>query len=82
MSSTTNENLPTVGKITRIPGVAGQVAYMVDVTYPGEATDTVTFVGDIYGGPVVLVSGNAQTFVTDPARFGTFGPSWVRAFFA
>lgn len=73
----------TIGKISRHNGPAGQVSYSVPVAYPGEATTTVTFVGSTYGGPVVMASpSGAQTFVTDPGRFGTFGPEWVRRFFS
>lgn len=74
---------PTLNKITRHNGIAGQVAYSVDVTYPGEDTARIEFVGSVYGGPVVMVFPNgAQTFVTDPERHGTFGREWVRRFFA
>lgn len=74
---------PTLSKITKHTGVAGQVSYSVDVTYPYEAPETITFIGSVYGGPVVMVTPNgAQTFVSDPARHGTFGPEWVRRFFA
>lgn len=77
---------PSLGPITRSTGVAGQVAYLADVTYPGEESRPVTFVGSAFGGPVVMVTRSAlgdevQTFVTDPGRFGTFGPRWVRRFF-
>jgi hypothetical protein len=78
------EIMPTLGKITKERGVAGQVAYSVAVTYEGGPTDTVRFVGSTYGGPVVMVTaGNPRgMFVTDPDRFGEFGPEWVRRFFA
>lgn len=73
---------PSVANIRRHNGIAGQIAYSADVTYPGEPTRQVTFVGSQYGGIVVMVSpGGEQTFVTDPSRFGTFGPEWVRRFF-
>ena len=73
---------PTIGAIRRHNGIAGQISYTVDVTYPGEPTETLTFVGNVYGGPVVMVTpAGTQTFVTDPQRFGTFGPEWVRRFF-
>lgn len=72
----------TIEKITRKSGVAGQVSYSATVTY-GEhgGRDVVTFVGSIYGGPVVMISSAFQTFVSGPDRFGTFGPEWVRNFF-
>ncbi len=73
---------PVIGPIRRTAGVAGQYQLTADVTYPGEDTRTVGFVGSAYGGPVVMVSDGFQTFVTDPDRFGAFGPDWVRRFFA
>lgn len=72
-----------LGPITRESGVAGQFAYSVSVTYPGEDARTVRFVGSTYGGPIVMVTGTGmQTFVKDPERFGTFCADWVRKFFA
>lgn len=62
-------------KVTR--GIAGQVSADVD----GQTT----FVGSVYGGPVVMVWPNLQTFVADPGRFGDFGANpeaWVRRFYA
>lgn len=77
---------PALGKIVRTNGIAGQVSYRVDVTYPGEPVKPVVFVGNELGGPVVMITTAAggdetQVFVDDPARFGTFGPEWVRQFF-
>lgn len=74
----------TIRRITEARGVAGQIAFSAFVTYPGEDESCVTFVGNVYGGPVVMVTeGNPRgTFVTDPGRFGEFGEAWVRAFFA
>lgn len=74
--------MPTLSTIKRTNGVAGQIAYDVTVTYPGETPAPVAFVGSVYGGPVVMVAYGRQTFVTDPSRFGTFSPEWVRRFFA
>jgi hypothetical protein len=71
----------SIGKIRRSNGVAGQVSYSVDVTYPDEPTSRVEFVGSTYGGPVVMVTNSGQTFVVNPGRFGEFGPDWVRRFF-
>lgn len=74
--------MPTLGTIKRHNGVAGQVSYSVQVTYEGEAPEWITFVGSTYGGPVVMVTPRGhETFVTEPARFGEFGPDWVRRFF-
>lgn len=73
---------PQIGRIRRRNGLLGQISYTVNVTYPGEPAMTLTFVGSEYGGPVVMVSPTgSQMFVTDPGRFGTFGPEWVRRFF-
>lgn len=71
-----------VQSIRKHRGVAGAVAYEATVTYPGEDARLVTFHGSAYGGPVVMVAGGHQTFVTDPGRFGEFGEEWVRRFFA
>ena len=77
-----DDNTPTVENVRRHAGIAGQFSVTADVTYPGEDTSPVTFVGSTYGGPVVMVTPNgAQTFVTDPGRLGTFGVEWVRRFF-
>jgi len=75
---------PTLGPIGRRRGVAGQVSYTVEVTYPGEEPSCVTFVGSTYGPPIVMVTpGNPRgQFVRDPERFGEFGEEWVRRFFA
>lgn len=76
---------PEVLKVARQRGVAGQVGYTATVQYPDEEVGTVQFVGNTSGepGPVVMVSSTgAQTFVTDPGRFGsTFDEAWVRRFF-
>ena len=75
--------MPKLGKIKRTNGIAGQVAYSTVVAYDGEPAEMVTFVGSIYGGAVVMVTERiGQVFVTDPGRFGEFGPEWVRRFFA
>ncbi len=66
----------TEGRITRRGGIAGQV--QIDATV-GEGR-VVSFVGsEAYGGPVVMIGeSGAQTFVTDPGRFGSFGTDWVK----
>ena len=71
------------GRITRRGGIAGQV--QIDATIIGEGrvvTGVVSFVGsEAYGGPVVMIGeSGAQTFVTDPSRFGSFGVDWVKRF--
>ena len=74
---------PKILKVHRGQSFAGQRSIAVDVQCPGEPTTGVEFVGpsgDI-AGPVVMVVRGHQTFVSDPARFGPFGPAWVRRFF-
>lgn len=74
---------PTVTNVRRHAGIAGQFSVSADVTYAGEGTERVAFVGSVYGGPVVMQTpGGAEVFVTDPGRFGDFGTEWVRRFFA
>jgi len=79
-------------KVTRHNGIAGQIAYDVDVRYRYDSADNdfgsdsdlfkVSFIGSVYGGPVVMVSpGGAQTFVDDPAQYGEFSPRWIRRFY-
>ncbi len=74
---------PVLGNIKRSNGVAGQVSYTVEVTYPDEETSPVTFVGSVYGGPVVMITPGVPSgvFVNDVERFGVFEPDWVRRFF-
>ena len=76
-------NGPTLSRIKRTNGVAGQIAYDVTVTYPGETPEPVAFLGSVYGGPIVMVTASnpGGTFVRNSERFGTFGPEWVRRFF-
>lgn len=58
-------------------GVAGQVSVTAD-TPDGQ----LTFTGSEYGGPVVMITPTgAQTFVTDPGRFGNrLDVAWVERF--
>ena len=74
----------TLHRVTKRNGPAGQVEITASVQYEDEDTQSVTFVGSVYGGPVVMITpGNpGGTFVTDPGRFGDFGEPWVRRFFA
>lgn len=74
---------PTVSKVKKQAGIAGQFAVTAEVTYAGEEPVKAEFVGSTYGGPVVMVlPSGLQTFVTDPGRFGEFGTTWVERFFA
>lgn len=74
---------PTLGKITRHNGIAGQYCYSTVVTYDGERPRRIDFVANVYGSPIVMVdtSTGYQTTVDSPDRFGKFGPEWVRRFF-
>jgi hypothetical protein len=81
--STTMSDKATLGEIKRHNVVADQVAYSVPVAYPGESAQTVMFVSSLHGGPIVMQTPNDSrgTFVSNPGRFGDFGPEWVRRFF-
>jgi hypothetical protein len=81
-NDTQAESGPVLGPIRRTNGVAGQVSYTVTATYPDESPEAVTFVGSVYGGPVIMIPpSGSQIFVSDPNRLGPFGPEWVRRFF-
>lgn len=70
----------TIKSIERRAGIAGQVSYTAHTDDDGVSSH-VTFVGSVYGGPVVMIlASGAQAFVTEPSRFGKFGTEWVRAF--
>ena len=79
---------PTLGKITREVGLAGQYAYSVPVTYPSEPTKIVSFVGWHGSRTVVMVTGHGhaeQTYVTPNVVRrcgGTLSPDWIREFFS
>lgn len=79
-----SDTRPVVDKITRKDGLAGQIAYTATVHYPGSPLSQTTFVGSMYGGPVVIIvdHGQEQFFVDDPGRFGPFGEEWVRRFYS
>jgi hypothetical protein len=72
--------------IRKTTGLAGQIQFDAVVAYVEDdgvaALNTTSFVGSVYGGPVVMIgSTGTQTFVADPDRFGKFGEVWVRRFF-
>ena len=76
-------NAPTITTPRKTAGIAGQLSYTTTVQYPGEAHESITFVGSVYGGPVVMVTpAGHPVMVSDPGRHGEFGPEWVRRFFA
>jgi hypothetical protein len=72
---------PHIYYVRKRAGIAGQFAVDARVGYQDEAPRDVTFVGSVYGGPVVMQSDGRETFVSDPGRFGEFGTDWVRRFF-
>jgi len=71
---------PHIYYIRKRAGIAGQYAVDARVGYPDEAPREISFVGSVYGGPVVMKTACAETFVSDPGRFGDFGTDWVRRF--
>lgn len=77
---------PRVLSVTRSAGVAGSFALRVLVQYPGEAAEVSTFVGSVYGGPIVLVlPSGLQSFVSSAVtdRIGSeLNAEWVARFFA
>ena len=76
----------------RITGLAGQYAY--PVTYTGTVTDPdgtqysaaerVQFVGNVYGGPIVMVSSMGAQFPIDRAVCdrigGNLSPAWIKRY--
>ncbi len=75
-------------KISKSVGVAGQLATDAEYrcVYPDAPDDhqSVGFVGDVYGGEVVMIMGSgAQVRVRNADRFGVFGDDpigWTRKF--
>jgi hypothetical protein len=82
MTTPTHTVSPALVNLRRYNGTAGQFSLAVEVVYPGEDARTVEFVGSTYGGPVLMITDHDQTWVTEPGRFGTFGKTWVKKFFA
>jgi hypothetical protein len=85
-TDTLTTDRPTLGRIVRHAGIAGQYALSVLVTYPGELGSVVTFTGSTYGGPIVMAfPGFARgLFVADDVidRCGReLTPEWVRRFY-
>lgn len=71
---------PIIHRVKRHAGIAGQFSVTATVEYPDEPVRDVTFVGSVYGGPVVMQSDGREMFVTAPDRFGVFGTEWARRF--
>lgn len=64
--------------ITKRNGVAGQFSLTAQTD-----DGPLTFVGSVYGGPIVMQVGSVETFVSDPGRFGDrLNEDWVRRFLA
>lgn len=77
-------NQPQVTNLKQHKGIAGQYEISATVQYPDEPAETLTFVGSVYGGPIVMVTPNGQTFVSQSVtdRIGsTLTPEWVHRFF-
>lgn len=76
---------PHVLSVSRGKTFGNLRSIVAKIQYPDEPASRVEFVGpsaSVGGpGPVVVVMRGYQTFVTDPDRFGDFGPEWVRRFF-
>ncbi len=74
---------PTITNIRKHQGIAGQFSYTASVTYPGEDTGNIEFVGDAYGTSVIMVMGNgAQVSVRRDDLWGVpLNPDYVRRFF-
>lgn len=76
----------TPGKTWTAPkksaGVAGGYQVSTTVTYDGEAPAVLTFVGSVYGGPIVMVlASGVQVVVSDAWRFGAqLDAAWVDGF--
>ena len=47
------------------------------------AASTVSFIGSVYGGPVIMATAAFPegVYVDAPGRFGIFGATWVKRFF-
>lgn len=69
---------PEISTVSTVATFAGQSVLAVNVTYPGEDTQRITFQGmlGVEGGVVFM----GEQRVVDPARFGPFGKEWVRNF--
>lgn len=80
---TTQDTRPVVHSARKGFGIAGQVEVTALVGYPGESARHVTFVTNVLGGPVVMVTGVGSVFVDRDVceRCGDFGVEWVMRFF-
>lgn len=73
---------PTFTTPKRQAGIAGSFAYKTTVTYEGETPTVLTFIGSVYGGPIIMVTqSGVQVPVRDADRFGgRLNAQWVEAF--
>ncbi|GAB7066782.1 hypothetical protein H7J06_28450 [Mycobacterium hodleri] len=77
---------PTVRNFRRVAGQAGHVNYYVEVQADGDDSRHLVFAGNIFVGPVVVISTDAEgrsthEVVDHPRRFGEFVSSdWVDRF--
>lgn len=77
----------TVRKVTRTAGEGGHVTYDVDVEAPNDSVQHFEFSGNMFVGPVLLVTRShdghsSATVIDDPRRFGEFAAEdWVHQFF-
>lgn len=80
------ERGPTIESVRRERGVAGQYAMTAQVRYPGEGVQQVTFVANVHGGPIVMITPDrTQVFVSEDviARLGRkVDRTWVEGFFS
>lgn len=68
---------PEVLRVKRKNGVGGQFQVTAHVQYGETSPDPVSFVGSVYGGPVVMVDfSGVQHIVSSPDRFGDFSTDW------
>lgn len=86
MTSTLTHSAPTLGRIVRHAGIAGQFALSVAVSYAGEPASVVTFTHSTYGGPVIVSFPGfpGGVFVSSEVidRCGSqLSPEWVRRYF-
>jgi hypothetical protein len=76
-----------IRQITRVAGEGGHISYHVDVETSESVAWQCTFRGNIFVGPVVLISAadNGQSctvVIDDPRRFGEFATEdWIRRFY-
>lgn len=79
------DSTPKLDRIQRHAGTAGQFSYTVEVTYPDETADTLTFVGSTYGGPIIMITATGRQHIVTRGvteRIGSkLDPTWIRRFF-